>query len=62
MEAEDPDFWAKMKVLKEAVIHHAGEEEKDIFPVFSKLDRNFQQEVSQRLNSRKRELTEEDDE
>jgi len=57
MEAEDPDFRAKMKVLKEAVLHHAGEEEKDMFPVFNKLDKSVQEEVSQRLNSRKRELT-----
>lgn len=61
MEPEDPDFCAKMKVLKESVLHHAGEEEKDIFPVFNKLDKSVQEEVSQRLNNRKRELTAEEE-
>ena len=56
MTAEDPAFHAKMKVLKESVLHHAGEEEKEIFPIFSKLDKNIQEEISHRLNNRKREL------
>jgi hemerythrin superfamily protein len=58
MDSADPSFCAKMKVLKESVIHHAGEEEKDMFPVFHQLDKSVQEEVSQRLNNRKRELAE----
>ncbi|MBV8879890.1 MAG: hemerythrin domain-containing protein [Planctomycetaceae bacterium] len=51
------DFEAKMKVLKENVLHHAEEEEKTIFPLFKKLPREIQDEISERLRERKSELT-----
>jgi len=50
-------FEAKMKVLKENVLHHAEEEQNDIFPVFDELDRVERDDVSERLQSRKRELS-----
>ena len=50
-------FEAKMKVLKENVLHHAEEEQHDIFPVFDELDRAERDSVSERLQSRKRELS-----
>ncbi|HVR85635.1 MAG TPA: hemerythrin domain-containing protein [Planctomycetota bacterium] len=57
LEADDPEFCAKMKVLKESVLHHSEEEEREIFPVFYTLDRSVQDDVSERLNRRKRELS-----
>jgi iron-sulfur cluster repair protein YtfE (RIC family) len=56
----DERFCAKMKVLKEGVLHHAKEEEDDLFPIFDELDREVRDEVSERLYARKRELTPED--
>jgi len=50
-------FEAKMKVLMENVLHHAEEEQNDIFPVFDELDRAERESVSDRLQSRKRELS-----
>ena len=38
MEVEDEQFDAKMKVLKDLVVHHVGEEQDDIFP---KVKKNF---------------------
>lgn len=55
----EEDFDAKMKVLKENVEHHAEEEQKDIFPVFDKLDKEEQDGISEQLFARKRELEEE---
>ena len=49
-------FEAKMKVLMENVLHHAEEEQNDIFPVFDELDRAERDSVSERLQSRKHEL------
>ena len=37
MEASDDSFEAKVKVLKEDVEHHVGEEEKELFPKVKKL-------------------------
>src|SRR5215510_5480579 len=34
MTADDEQFCAKMKVLKDAILHHAEEEESEIFPIF----------------------------
>ena len=58
---EDPAFDAKMKVLSESVDHHAEEEEKQIFPLFRKLEKDEQQQVSEDLRARKLELSEEDE-
>jgi hypothetical protein len=46
-----------MKVLKENVLHHAEEEQDDIFPVFEDLDLAERDRVSEMLQSRKRELS-----
>lgn len=49
-------FEAKMKVLQENVLHHAEEEQNEIFPVFDELDRPKRDRVAEMLESRKREL------
>jgi hemerythrin-like domain-containing protein len=51
------EFAAKAKVLKELIEHHAGEEEKEMFPRARKLfDRDELRELGQRLEQRKAEL------
>lgn len=56
LDVSDEKFNARVKVLRENVEHHAGEEEKEIFPLFRKLEKNVQQEVSEDLRIRKEEL------
>jgi hemerythrin superfamily protein len=52
-----PEFAAKAKVLKELVEHHAGEEEKEMFPEARKVFSRAQlQELGERLQQRKQEL------
>ncbi|HEX7901095.1 MAG TPA: hemerythrin domain-containing protein [Planctomycetota bacterium] len=53
----DEDFDAKLKVLKDNVLHHAEEEQEQIFPIFDALPRDDRDEVAERLSIRKRELT-----
>ena len=51
------EFAAKAKVLKDLVEHHAGEEEKQMFPKARKvMDRSELQELGRRLKARKQEL------
>jgi hemerythrin superfamily protein len=51
------DFAAKTKVLKDLIEHHAGEEEKQMFPKAKKLmGRDELQELGRRIKERKREL------
>jgi hemerythrin superfamily protein len=53
----DSRFDAKIKVLKENVLHHAEEEQDEIFPVFDQLERSERERISELLQARKRELT-----
>jgi hemerythrin superfamily protein len=53
----DSRFDAKIKVLKENVLHHAEEEQDEIFPVFDTLERMERERISEELQARKRELT-----
>ena len=56
-EAGSPEFAAKAKVLKDLVEHHAGEEEKEMFPRARKLmDKDELQTLGEQLARRKREL------
>jgi hemerythrin superfamily protein len=52
----DEEFDAKMKVLQENVLHHAKEEEKDLFPCFEELDEDERDAISERLRQRKMDL------
>ncbi len=56
LDPEDEQFDAKVTVLMENVRHHAGEEEKDMFPFFEDLPEERQDEVSEKLRLRKAEL------
>jgi len=57
MQPDDEQFCAKMKVLKDNVLHHAEEEESEIFPIFEDLEKEEQDQIAERLQSRKNELT-----
>jgi hemerythrin superfamily protein len=57
MQADDDQFCAKMKVLKDSVLHHAEEEESEIFPIFEDLEKEEQDRIAEQLQSRKNELT-----
>jgi hemerythrin superfamily protein len=61
MTADDEQFCAKMKVLKDMVLHHAEEEESEIFPVFEDLDKEEQDRIAEQLQSRKNELSPEEE-
>lgn len=51
------EFAAKAKVLKELVEHHAGEEEKEMFPSARKaMSRTELQDLGKRMQARKKEL------
>jgi hypothetical protein len=57
MKADDePAFGATMKVLKEDVEHHAGEEEKEMFKEARKLGDARLEELGERLKTRKDQL------
>lgn len=58
LEPDELEFDAKMKVLSENVLHHAEEEEKDVFPFFDDLPKGQQDHLSWELDKRKSELTE----
>jgi len=60
MSPDSDDFDAKMKVLKESVVHHADEEQEEMFPCFDELDKEDQDRISETLAARKRELTQEE--
>jgi iron-sulfur cluster repair protein YtfE (RIC family) len=49
---EDPAFDAKMKVLGDEVVHHAREEERDLFPLFNALPEKQRDPLIRRLAER----------
>jgi hemerythrin superfamily protein len=53
----DEDFDAKCKVLMDNTLHHAEEEESEIFKLFDKLDKDVRDMASEQLSERKRELS-----
>jgi len=55
---EDEGFDAKIQELKELVLLHVEEEEKELFPCFEDLDSDEQDDLSERLRQRKLDLTE----
>jgi hemerythrin superfamily protein len=55
----DETFASKMEVLQESLFNHIRKEEDEIFPIFGELDKQDQTRVSEQMDSRRRELTEE---
>jgi hemerythrin superfamily protein len=55
--ADDEQFRAKIKVLKDNFLHHASEEEAEIFPVFEDLEKEEQDRIAEELIARKVELS-----
>ena len=56
-EQGNADFAGRAKVLKDLIEHHAGEEEKEMFPAAKKLlGRDELVELGRRIQMRKREL------
>ena len=60
MSSDDELFRAKLKVLKDNVLHHAEEEESEAFELFDKLEKAERDRVSEELSNRKDELASED--
>jgi hemerythrin superfamily protein len=56
LEAGSEELMAKIKELKQAVLHHAGEEETEMFPEAEELGRERLMEVGEQLAERKQEL------
>ena len=56
LDTRDETFDAKMKVLMEAVEHHADEEEKEMFPTAEELGSDEMTRLGGEIESRKREL------
>ena len=57
MDPSDEQFDAKVTVMGENVEHHAEEEEQEMFPYFDELPKDRQDEVSEEMSDRKRELS-----
>lgn len=56
-DASTMEFGGRAKVLREMVIHHIEEEEKELFPLVKKLcSKEELQELGERLEERKKEL------
>ena len=58
MDAADAALPAKVRELKDAVLHHAGEEEREIFPKAEELGADELERLGARLADRKRQLSE----
>ena len=56
VDPEDERFEAKMTVLSELIQHHVEEEEKEMFKLAGKLDRQEQAELGEQMNARATEL------
>jgi hemerythrin superfamily protein len=62
LDADDETFDAKIKVLKEQVEHHVGEEESDLFPKVKKiLDAKELEALAQNMQAEQEELEAEGD-
>lgn len=55
----DETFESKMKFLQSTLSNHIKKEEDDIFPIYGQLGKKDQTRLSELMDSRKRELTEE---
>ncbi len=62
LQPEDDEFDAKLMELAERVTHHAEDEEEEMFPLFERLPKERQAEISEELRFRKIELSEAYDE
>ncbi len=61
-DADDESFDAKVKVLKEQVTHHVGEEEDDLFPKVRKLfNKDELEAIGQEMSREQAELEESDE-
>jgi hemerythrin superfamily protein len=56
VDPEDERFEAKMTVLSELVLHHADEEEKEMFKLATKLGKEELEELGERMQARTTEL------
>jgi hypothetical protein len=56
VEGQEPEFGAKMKVLKEDVEHHADEEERDTFKEARKLGNERLEGLGEQMQERKQKL------
>jgi hemerythrin superfamily protein len=56
MTADDDQFCARVKVLKDNVLRHAEAEESRIFSVFDDLDKEVQDRISEQMGALRHEL------
>ena len=56
VDPEDERFEAKMTVLSELVLHHADEEEKEMFKLATKLGKEELEELAEQMQARTTEL------
>ncbi len=61
LDPEVDEFDARMKQLAESVEQHATREEKEIFPLFGKLERDRRDEILEELRHLKAELAADED-
>ena len=56
VDPEDERFEAKMTVLSELVLHHADEEEREMFKLATKLGKEKLEELAEQMQARTTEL------